>query len=175
MEEKPAPFTTTVKSAAPAEVEPSFSPSHASDMLWPLRDTHVHTSAFGKTRPRPRPHGVCGAEHERDGRDWAVHRDSAGNSGNGRAAVFAGMVGGRTALAGGRSSVGRARCGDAARRRHVRISARGLRSGTRRAPDVFPVHLADADPGAARGCFGRGWVLPIPHLPGPARQVPTKS
>src|SRR6267143_7234943 len=155
MEEKPAPFTKTVESAAPAEVEPSFSASHASDMLWPLRATHVHTTAIGKTRPRPRPHGVCGAEHERDGGDWTVHRDSAGNSGDGRAAVLIGVVGGRTALAGGRPGVGRARSGDAACRRHVRISARGLRSGTRRAPDVFPVHLADADPGAASGGFGR--------------------
>src|SRR6266403_3023799 len=130
MEEKHAPFTKTVESAAPAEIEASFSASHASDMLWPLRATHVHTSAIGKARPRPRPHGACGAEHERDGGDWAVHRDSAGNSGDGRAAVFVGMVGGRNALTGGRSSVGRARRGDAARRRHLRISARGLRSGT---------------------------------------------
>src|SRR6266436_4650256 len=152
MEYKPAPFTKTVKSAAPAEVEPSFSPSHASDMLWPLRATHVHTSAIGKARPRPRPHGVCGAGHERDG----------------RAAVFVGMVGGRTALAGGRPGVGRARSGDAARRRHVRISARGLRSGARRAIDVFPLHLADANSGAAGRRFGRDWLLAIPHLPGPA-------
>src|SRR3979490_648252 len=102
MEEKHAPFTKTVESAAPAEIEASFSASHASDMLWPLRDTHVHTSAIGKTRPRPRPHGVWGAEHERDGGDWTVHRDTAGNSGDGRAAVFAGMVGRRTAFASGR-------------------------------------------------------------------------
>src|SRR5882762_6183105 len=175
MEEKPAPFTKTVESAAPAEFEPSFSPSHASDMLWPLRATHVHTSAIGKTRPRPWPHGVRGAEHERDGRDWAVHRDTAGHSGDGRAAVFAGMVGGRNTLAGGRPGVGRARRGDAARRRHVRISARGLRSGARRALDVFPVHLADADSGAAGSRFWRDWFLAIPHLPGPARQVPTES
>src|SRR3977135_4596044 len=107
MEEKHAPFTKTVKSAAPAEVEPSFSPSHASDMLWPLRDTHVPTSAIGKTRPRSRSHGVRGAQHERDGGDWAVHRDSAGNSGDGRAAVLIGVVGGGTPLAGGRAGGGR--------------------------------------------------------------------
>src|SRR6266851_9314158 len=65
------------------------------DMLWPLLAIHVHTSAIGKTRPRPRPHGVCGAEHERDGGDRALHRDSAGNSGDGRAAVLAGVVRGR--------------------------------------------------------------------------------
>src|SRR6266853_5339583 len=159
MEEKPAPFTKTVKSAAPAEVEPSFSPSHASDMLWPLRATHVHASAIGKARSRPRPHGVCGAEHERNGGDWTVHRDSAGYSGDGRAAVLIGVVGGRTALASGRPGVGRARRGDAARRPHVRISARGLRSGARRAPDVFPVYLADTDSGAARRRFGRDWLL----------------
>src|SRR6266478_3038616 len=114
MGEKSAPFTKTVKSAAPAEFEASFSPLRSSDMLWPLRATHVHTTAIGKTRPRPRPHGVRGAEHERDGGDWAVHRDSTGNSGDGRAAVFAGMVGRRSALASGRLGVGRARRGDAA-------------------------------------------------------------
>src|SRR2546427_1085709 len=122
MEEKPAPYKKPVKSAAPAEFEPSFSPSHASDMLWPLRDTHVHTTAIGKTRPRPRPHGVCGAEHERDGGDWAVHRDSAGNSGDGRAAVFAGVVRGRCTFPVRWTGVGRAWRGDAARRRHVCIS-----------------------------------------------------
>src|SRR5882762_8320690 len=107
MKEKPAPFTKTVKSAAPAEFELSFSPSHASDMLWRLHAIHVHASAIGKTRPSSRPHGVCGAEHERDGGDWPVHRDSTGDSSDGRAAVFAGMVGGCTALVGGRPGVGR--------------------------------------------------------------------
>jgi len=41
---------------------------------------------------------------------------------------------------------------------------------------VFPVHLADADPGAARSCFGRDWLLAIPHLPGSRLgKLPTES
>src|SRR5712675_3018073 len=59
----------------------------ASDMLWPLLTIHVHVSAIGKTRSRPRPHGSRSLEHERDGGDWSLHRDSAGDSGDGRATV----------------------------------------------------------------------------------------
>src|SRR5258708_341166 len=153
----------------------SFGRLRSSDMLWPLVAIHAHASAIGKTRSRPRPRGSPGLEHERDGGNWALHRDSAGDSGDGRAAVFTGVAGGCAAFTRGRSGVGRTRSGDAASRRHIRIFARGLRSGTRRAPDVFSVHLANADPGAASGSFGRDRFFAIPHLPRSSRRLPTKS
>src|ERR1700676_1822410 len=65
----------------------SFSPFPASDMLCALRAEHAHTFTGGTTRTRARPERGCCAEHDRDGRDRAVHRDSAGHSGYGRAAM----------------------------------------------------------------------------------------
>src|SRR5258706_10296763 len=89
----------------------SFGRLRSSDMLWPLLTIHAHTSAIGKTRSRPRPHGSRGLEHERDGGDWSLHRDSAGDSGDGRAAVFTGVVGGGFAFPPGRVGGGPTREG----------------------------------------------------------------
>src|SRR5258708_33214785 len=90
----------------------SFGRLRSSDMLWPLLTIHAHASAIGKTRSRPRPHGSPGLEHERDGGNWALHRDSAGDSGDGRAAVFTGVAGGGGGFSPWRAGGGRASSGD---------------------------------------------------------------
>src|ERR1035437_8967735 len=89
--------------------------------------------------------------------------------------LLAGVGGRSRALVAGRPGVGRAGRSDAARRRHVRISARGLWSWAGRAIDVIPVHLADADSGAARGGLGRDRFLAISHVSGSARCLSKKS
>src|SRR5258706_16390658 len=89
----------------------SFGRLRSSDMLWPLLTIHAHASAIGKTRSRPRPHGSPGLEHERDGGNWALHRDSAGDSGDGRAAVFTAVAGGRGSFSPATVGVGWARGG----------------------------------------------------------------
>src|SRR4029077_6817204 len=138
-------------------------------MLCPLRAGHVHTFARGTTRTRARPERGCGAEHERDGRDRAVHRDSAGDSGHERAAMPAGVGGGRGAFAARWAGVGRTWRGDAARWRHVRVSARDLRTGARRAAVVVSLYLADTHSGAAGGGLGRDRFFTIPDVSGSAR------
>src|ERR1022692_612518 len=83
----------------PSTVLPrSFSPLNASDMLCPFRAIYVHTFTRGTTRTRARPERGCRPEHERDGRDRPVHRDSVRHSGDGWAAMPACVGGGSGAF-----------------------------------------------------------------------------
>src|ERR1700733_13517447 len=136
---------------------------------------HVHTFARGSTRTRARPERGRRAEHERDGRDRPVHRDTACDSGDGRAAMPAGVGGGGGALSSRRARLGGTRRGHAARGRHVRVSPRDLRAGTRRTADVVSLHLADAYSGAACGGLGRNWFFAIPHVSRSARKISAES
>src|SRR3984957_2729181 len=144
-------------------------------MLCPLRAVYVHTFTGRTTRTRARPERGCGPEHECDGRDWPVHRDSAGDSVDGRTAVPAGMGGGSGAFYSGWARLGGTRRGHAARRRNVRVSPGNLRAGARRAPDVLSLYLADTHSGAAGRGLGRNRVFAIPHLSRSLEKVRAES
>src|ERR1700692_2695223 len=123
----------------------SFSPFPASDMLCAPRANHVHTFTGRTTRTRAWPERGCRVEYERDGRDWAVHRDSARHSGYGRAAMPSRMGCGSRAFLTRRACVGGTWRGNASGRRDVCVSAGNLWAWARRASDVVSLYLADAD------------------------------
>src|SRR6267378_187208 len=120
------------------------------------RRTREDEQQRGKPRPRarPGPERGRGAEHDRDRGDRAVRGQFPGDSGDGRAASAHCVAGGSAPGNAGCLRVVRARRRNAESRRHVRLSARGLRSGALGPADVLLIRVANAGAGAAFRGFG---------------------
>ncbi len=137
--------------------------------IWAMHSMQI--DAGGKTRTRPGAERSLGAQHDRHGGHWAVHRDSAGDCGHGRAAMPAGVGGGRDRGAGRCVRVGGTGRGDAGSGRQLRLFARGVRASEVGAAAVVPGDLADDFSGTVGAGVGLNRIRGVFHVSGSARQV----